>query len=208
MPTVLGDSARLHQVLWNLLTNAVKFTDRGGRVEIEAAQRQSFVEIVVADDGEGIEPAFLPHIFEPFRQQDAGAARRHQGLGLGLSIASQLVERHGGSLTAASEGPGRGSRFTVRLPVAALAEAIEPDPEAAAHGAQIQVVVQQALLELPHDLRAAVVLFDIEGRPYKEIADVLGVPEGTVKSRIHRGRSALRESLGQVLKAKKSGELP
>lgn len=82
-----------------------------------------------------------------------------------------------------------------------------PDPEAAAHGAQIQVAVQQALLELPQDLRAAVVLFDIEGRPYKEIADVLGVPEGTVKSRIHRGRSALRESLSHFLRGRKAGEL-
>ena len=81
-----------------------------------------------------------------------------------------------------------------------------PDPESAAHGAQVQDAVQRALLELPRDLRLAVVLFDIEGRPYKEIADVLGVPEGTVKSRIHRGRSALRESLRGFLDRKKPGE--
>jgi RNA polymerase sigma-70 factor (ECF subfamily) len=81
-----------------------------------------------------------------------------------------------------------------------------PDPEAAAHGAQVQQAVQLALLELPQDLRAAVVLFDIEGRPYKEIAETLGVPEGTVKSRIHRGRSALRQSLSQFLRGRKAGE--
>lgn len=82
------------------------------------------------------------------------------------------------------------------------------DPESAAHGAQVQDAVQRALLELPRDLRLAVVLFDIEGRPYKEIADVLGVPEGTVKSRIHRGRSALRESLRAFLDHRKPGEQP
>jgi RNA polymerase sigma-70 factor (ECF subfamily) len=83
-----------------------------------------------------------------------------------------------------------------------------PDPEAAAHGAEVQGAVQRALLELPRDLRIAVVLFDIEGRAYKEIADVLGVPEGTVKSRIHRGRSALRESLRGLLDRREPGEQP
>jgi RNA polymerase sigma-70 factor (ECF subfamily) len=82
------------------------------------------------------------------------------------------------------------------------------DPEAAAHGAQIQNAVQRALLELPRDLRMAVVLFDIEGRAYKEIADALGVPEGTVKSRIHRGRSALRESLSEFLNRREAGDQP
>lgn len=83
-----------------------------------------------------------------------------------------------------------------------------PGPEDALHGARVQEAVQQALQELPRDLRVAVVLFDLEGRPYKEIAEVLGVPEGTVKSRIHRGRSALRERLGEFVKGKKSGEQP
>lgn len=88
------------------------------------------------------------------------------------------------------------------------APSLAPDPEAAAHGVQVQQAVQQALLKLPRDLRMAVVLFDIEGRAYKEIADVLGVPEGTVKSRIHRGRSALRESLRGFLNRRESGEQP
>lgn len=128
LPPVLGDATRLHQVLWNLLSNAVKFTTRGGRVELEAARRDSVVELAVRDDGAGIDSAFLAHVFEPFRQQDAGAARRHQGLGLGLSIVSQLVDRHGGTVTAASDGPGRGACFTVRLPVAALDAGAEPGP--------------------------------------------------------------------------------
>ncbi len=83
-----------------------------------------------------------------------------------------------------------------------------PDPEDALHGARVQDAVQRALQELPRDLRMAVVLFDLEGRPYKEIAEVLGVPEGTVKSRIHRGRSALRESLGEFVNRKKAGDPP
>lgn len=118
LPLVLGDATRLQQVLCNLLSNAVKFTPRGGHVRLAAEQQGSTVELRVQDDGAGIDAAFLPHVFAPFRQADGGADRHHQGLGLGLSIVAQLVERHGGTVGAASPGPGRGSTFTVRLPVA------------------------------------------------------------------------------------------
>jgi signal transduction histidine kinase/CheY-like chemotaxis protein len=115
--TVSADPDRLQQVLWNLLTNAVKFTPQGGHVTVTMSCQGSTFEIAVQDDGEGIAPAFLPHIFDRFRQADASAARRHGGLGLGLSIVRQLVELHGGSVDVASGGTGKGSTFRIRLPV-------------------------------------------------------------------------------------------
>jgi PAS domain S-box-containing protein len=115
---IMGDAARLQQVVWNLLTNAVKFTPGGGRVEVRLARADSHVEIAVADTGAGIGPEFLPHVFERFRQADQRTTREHGGLGLGLSIVRQLVELHGGAVRADSEGEGAGATFTVTLPVA------------------------------------------------------------------------------------------
>ncbi|MEW6267814.1 MAG: ATP-binding protein [Thermodesulfobacteriota bacterium] len=114
---VAGDAARLQQVFWNLLSNAVKFTPEGGSVSVSLAEVDGRVEVAVTDTGEGIEPAFLPYVFERFRQQDATSTRAHGGLGLGLSIVRYLTELHGGSVAVASEGPGRGSTFRVSLPV-------------------------------------------------------------------------------------------
>lgn len=116
---VLGDHDRLQQVLWNLLTNAIKFTPPEGRIEVSIAGRGGEVEIAVTDTGIGISTDFLPHVFERFRQADGSVSREHGGLGLGLSIAQHLVEMHGGSIHASSPGPGRGATFTVRLPAAA-----------------------------------------------------------------------------------------
>jgi PAS domain S-box-containing protein len=113
---VFGDGARLQQVAWNLLSNAVKFTARGGRVDVRLEQTPLETTLTVSDTGIGIQADFLPHIFEPFRQQDASSTRRHGGVGLGLSIAKRLVELHGGSLRVSSEGEGRGSTFVVSLP--------------------------------------------------------------------------------------------
>jgi signal transduction histidine kinase len=115
-PHVLGDPDRLQQVVWNLLANAVKFTPRGGRVEVRLAHADSHVELVVSDTGAGIAPDFLPQVFERFRQAESGLTREYGGLGLGLAIARHLVEMHGGSITAASDGVGHGSTFCVRLP--------------------------------------------------------------------------------------------
>jgi PAS domain S-box-containing protein len=117
---VAGDPNRLQQVFWNLLTNAVKFTPKEGRVSVTLERVSSHFEINVSDTGEGIDPKFLPHVFERFRQADASASRRHGGLGLGLSIVKQLVELHGGNIHATSGGNGRGSTFTVALPVPAV----------------------------------------------------------------------------------------
>jgi signal transduction histidine kinase len=114
-----GDFDRLQQVVWNLLSNAVKFTPRQGTVRISLTREEGWDRIVVADTGKGIDPKFLPHVFAPFRQADASTTRDQGGLGLGLAIARQLVELHGGSVRAESDGEGRGSRFTVMLPVPA-----------------------------------------------------------------------------------------
>jgi PAS domain S-box-containing protein len=115
---VTGDLVRLQQVVWNLLTNAVKFTPSGGVVEIKLARAGGQVEISVTDTGVGISPEFLPHVFDRFRQADQRTTRQHGGLGLGLSIVRHLVEQHGGSVRAESGGEGKGSAFTVSLPAA------------------------------------------------------------------------------------------
>ncbi len=115
---VLGDAARIQQIVWNLLSNAVKFTPKGGRVDIRLARVDAFLEIAVSDSGRGIDPAFLPHLFERFRQADGSITRTHGGLGLGLAITRQLVELHGGTIQAHSEGLDKGATFVIRLPVA------------------------------------------------------------------------------------------
>jgi signal transduction histidine kinase/CheY-like chemotaxis protein len=114
---VLGDPGRLQQVMWNLLSNAVKFTPPGGAVRVTLEQSIEDVVINVADSGTGIPAEFLPHVFDRFRQADSSTTRRHGGLGLGLSIARQLVEMHGGTIEVASEGPDMGTTFTVRFPL-------------------------------------------------------------------------------------------
>ena len=116
---VQGDSERLQQVVWNLLSNAVKFTPRGGRIEVHLERRDSQMEIRVSDTGEGIQAEFLPHVFDAFRQADGSSSRRHGGLGLGLAIVRQVVELHGGTVHAYSDGPGAGTTFTIRLPLLA-----------------------------------------------------------------------------------------
>jgi CheY-like chemotaxis protein/two-component sensor histidine kinase len=117
---VMGDGRRLQQIIWNLLSNAVKFTPRGGRVEVSVVRSDSNLELRVSDTGRGIEPSFLPFVFDRFRQQDASFTRTTGGLGLGLAITRHLVELHGGTIDAESEGKDRGAKFTIRLPIAAV----------------------------------------------------------------------------------------
>jgi CheY-like chemotaxis protein/nitrogen-specific signal transduction histidine kinase len=125
---VRGDPNRLQQVLWNLLTNSMKFTPREGRVSVTLSRVNSHLELEVADSGEGIDPAFLPHVFDRFRQADSTTSRRHGGLGLGLSIVKQLVEMHGGSISAKSAGPRMGATFRVSLPLmASVDDSLESD---------------------------------------------------------------------------------
>lgn len=112
-----GDPVRLQQVVWNLLSNAIKFTPRGGRVQIRSERVNSHLEIVVSDTGQGIPADFLPHVFDRFRQADQKTSRQHGGMGLGLAIVRHLVEMHGGSVNANSDGEGKGATFRVMLPI-------------------------------------------------------------------------------------------
>jgi PAS domain S-box-containing protein len=129
-----GDPARLRQVVWNLLSNSIKFTPRDGQVRVALRQAGSQVEVAVSDTGQGIEADFLPFVFDKFRQADASAARKHGGLGIGLALVKNLVEMHGGTVGVASDGPGRGATFVINLPVSA--KYAEPDAERRQSAAQ------------------------------------------------------------------------
>ena len=135
---ISGDPERLQQILWNLLANAVKFTGKGGKVQIHLERVNSHVEVSISDTGVGISAEFLPHVFERFRQQDSGRTRERGGLGLGLSIAKQLTEMHGGTIEAASGGVGAGATFRVRMPLlivhpgATASERVHPRSSSAA----------------------------------------------------------------------------
>ena len=109
---VEGDRLRLQQIAWNILNNAVKFTPAGGSIEISLSNEGDRAALVVSDTGQGIDPSFLPHVFEMFRQADGSNRRRHGGLGIGLALVRQLVQLHGGTISAESDGPNKGSRFT------------------------------------------------------------------------------------------------
>ena len=125
---ISGDPDRLQQVIWNLLSNAIKFTPQGGKVLARLERTDSNLEITISDTGQGIAPDLLPHVFDRFRQADSSSSRTHGGLGLGLAIVRQLVELHGGTVSAESPGEGEGSTFKVRLPVRSVRH--EPDDRA------------------------------------------------------------------------------
>jgi PAS domain S-box-containing protein len=164
---IRGDAGRLQQVVWNLLSNAAKFTPPGGRITLQLARVDEHVELQVSDTGQGIEPAFLPYVFDRFRQADSSSHRAHGGLGLGLAIVRHVVELHGGTVRAASLGGGQGATFTVRLPVATVVsgagqeaapvETAELDGEALSlQGRRVLVVDDQpAILDLLADLLTA-----------------------------------------------------
>jgi PAS domain S-box-containing protein len=152
LPTITADGTRLQQIVWNLLSNAVKYTSKGGQAHLAVRRAGSTVEIVVNDSGKGISRGFLPYVFEAFRQEDASASRTRGGLGLGLAITKQLVELHGGHIAAESTGEGRGSTFTVSLPIAAVAK---PQSVPDRSGRQIRT---DATFERPPQLRGLRVL--------------------------------------------------
>jgi CheY-like chemotaxis protein/nitrogen-specific signal transduction histidine kinase len=131
---VSGDPDRLQQVVWNLLSNAIKFTPREGRVQVCLERVESFVTVKVSDTGEGIKPEFLPYVFDRFRQADGGSASQQKGLGLGLAIVRHLVELHGGTVQAESDGECRGSTFSVKLPLFIAADRIETASDPAEPG--------------------------------------------------------------------------
>jgi signal transduction histidine kinase/ActR/RegA family two-component response regulator len=140
--TVLGDADRLQQVFWNLVSNAIKFTPEGGNIVVRLSQQKQpsgRAEVSVSDSGEGIEPKFLPYVFDRFRQADGSPKRRFGGLGLGLAIVRHLIELHGGEVQAESAGQGRGSTFTVRLPLLGAREAISARQGDALSGSAISL---------------------------------------------------------------------
>jgi CheY-like chemotaxis protein len=147
---VRGDRGRLHQVVSNVVSNAIKFTPPGGRVDVGLNWKSRNARIVVHDTGVGIDPAFLPDIFDRFRQGDSSTTRSHGGLGLGLAIARHLVELHGGSMEATSPGPGQGSTFTIALPIMA-------DVPVPAQWRRRDVGTEQRRLPALHGLRVLVV---------------------------------------------------
>jgi CheY-like chemotaxis protein len=152
VPEMVGDPTRLQQIIWNLLTNAIKFSSSGGRIALTLKVVGTSAQISVTDSGQGIAPAFLPFVFEPFRQQDASSSRVHGGLGLGLAISRQLTELHGGRITADSGGEGQGATFTVTLPLAGTTSS-----ESGAQRASRQFAAKSAF-DAPEHLRGLHVL--------------------------------------------------
>ena len=153
---VVGDSARLQQVVWNLLSNAIKFTPRGGHVRLTLRHAGERAEIVVSDDGAGIRPEVLPHVFDRFHQADRSITRRFGGLGLGLSIVKHLVDVHGGSVLAESPGEGQGATFTISLPaIAALGPALDrrqrPSAQGEAEGSSLLDTIRVLVVEDERD---------------------------------------------------------
>ena len=134
---ISGDADRLQQVVWNLLTNAVKFTPKGGKIQVKVQRINSHVEIVVSDSGVGINKEFLPYVFDRFRQADGSTTRIHGGLGLGLSIVRQLVDLHGGSVGVESKGEGKGATFTITLPFAGVSSDQKETESPPTHGDEI-----------------------------------------------------------------------
>jgi CheY-like chemotaxis protein len=170
---VAGDATRLQQVLWNLLSNAVRFTPNGGRIEVRLSRRDDEAWVEVVDSGQGIELPFLPYVFDRFRQADSSSTRRHGGMGLGLAIVRHLVEMHGGSVHADSDGPGEGSTFTVRLPLL-ISMMREAGSDASSAGAFLdtpQPLLQDVPPELLRDLK--ILLVDDEPDSLELARDVL-----------------------------------
>lgn len=193
--TVMGDGARLQQVVWNLVSNAIKFTPEGGRVSVLVERRESAVDIVVTDTGKGISTEFLPHIFDRFRQAEGGTTRAHGGLGIGLAIVRHLVELHGGTVEARSEGQGRGSSFVVHLPPADGPHALAPTPTGE-HDKD-----SGSLASFPELRGARVLVVDDEDDARDVVAEMLGAcgMDVTRAGSASEGFSLLREHRPDLL---------
>src|SRR5262245_18107406 len=203
IPAVSGDPDRLQQVVWNLLSNAVKFTPAGGSVYVALRRRDTDVEIQVSDTVRGIEPELLSHVFDRFQQAEEGQESARAGLGLGLAIVQRIVDLHGGAVSAESAGPGRGARFTVRLPIpvspggAVMEPALEPAPISEAAGATplaglrvlvvedqpdardlITVILQQAGAQVTGAASTAEALRAFVAEVFDVILSDIGLPDG------------------------------
>ena len=177
---VAGDPDRLQQVVWNLLSNAIKFTPKHGKVQVVLALVNSHVELTVSDTGEGIRAEFLPRVFERFTQGDSSSTRTHGGLGLGLAICRHLVELHGGSIRADSDGQGRGATFTVKLPLAV----VRSSPSIGAAGVRVHPLARgddAVLQRLPQELEGIrIVAVDDEPEALQLLERVLSHCKATV----------------------------
>ncbi|MBN3952047.1 MAG: PAS domain-containing protein [Nostoc sp. NMS7] len=214
---VSGDSTRLQQIVWNLLSNAIKFTDNGGRVEIRLQRVDQQAHIIVSDTGKGINPDFLPDIFESFRQEDVSITRKYGGLGLGLAIVRQLVEAHGGTIAAESPGEGLGATFTVRLPLLNIEPEIKPIdkfPQQALNLTGIRVLAVDDDLDARELLTVLLVEYGAEVLTVASAAEVLvnlesfqpdvlvsdiGMPEVDGYTLIQQIRTLPPEKGGQIL---------
>jgi signal transduction histidine kinase/ActR/RegA family two-component response regulator len=178
VPTITGDPDRLQQVVWNLVSNAVKFTPQGGRIDVRLRAEDSSLSLSVTDNGKGIEPEFIDHVFERFRQADSTSTRAHGGLGLGLAIVRHLVELHGGSVHAESQGGGHGATFVVRLPLA-LAGPEPPvvdvgtsdEPDVRLDGVRVMVVEDET--DVRDFLRVSLVQYGAEVTAFATTAEAL-----------------------------------
>jgi CheY-like chemotaxis protein len=139
LKVIAGDADRLQQVIWNLLSNASKFTPVGGTVAVRVTQDKTYVEVEIVDSGPGIAPEFLPHVFERFRQADGSTTRTHQGLGLGLAIVRHLVELHGGVISAENLGSWSGAVFTVKLPLPSTELTLDTAPASSVEDALTEI---------------------------------------------------------------------
>ena len=175
-----GDAGRLQQVAWNLLANAVKFTPAGGKVDVTLRRVASELELVVEDNGIGIAPEFLPHMFESFRQSDPGATRAHGGLGIGLAIATHLVSLHHGTLRGSSAGVGLGAKFVMRVPESSLVTSLVGAGLATA-------VAPESGAMLPHGLDGIRVLVVDDEQDARELLQVVLEARGVV---VHLAPSA------------------
>jgi PAS domain S-box-containing protein len=177
--SIVVDATRLHQVMWNMLANAVKFTPKGGEIRVAARRTSSQAQIAVSDTGQGIDPNFLPHVFEPFRQAESASTRVHGGLGLGLSIVRYIVEAHGGSVAAESGGRGKGTTITVTLPVAAIEAPPEKDtpPESPRRGIDPTALANVSMLIVDDDVEGREIVHTVLTRAGARVALAEAAPD-------------------------------
>ncbi len=183
---VHGDANRLQQTVWNLLSNAAKFTPPGGSIHIEMNPRESGIEIAVRDDGEGISASALPLIFDRLQQGDNGAARKHGGLGLGLAIVRQIVELHHGTVSAESDGPGRGATFRINLPTTSAAPGDSPAP-----GSRLALPASEPATRDDHPLAGRSILVVEDSPDARDVMELLLTSAGAVVAIAEDGAAGL-----------------